>query len=805
MHSSFDTYDGLTPVVDQSTRYARPSHLIPPKKKDKKWMLAMIQSMYHEYQNYGRYFLNRSTGHYKTNNDYAKGQQSNFQYSQHNDENQSHAQNDTALNHTNDNLNLQSKYVRILLNKLNDVQFSTTLTPVNPEAVDEQREFKQDLETLMQIRDVLGDRQEIQEFINQSGYEIPDHIDDMEMELNMAEPMQLSMEMELGLQWVNYLDDLPQKFNESDQDLVNNGLHAIHTQIDANGIPRRERISPEDLFIGFHNAEDFRDASEVGAFRKVTISDIAQENEYGELSYEQLKQIEEKYAGKYGNEYNAYYRDYYDNNYDNFRVLLLDVYFYSWDEECYVKRKNEHGNWKVEKKFFDYYRGEEKKFYKKYPGSKLYRTRLKNVYKATWVVGTDIIYNWGLLRNMERTTDDPNNTKLPIQVFAPHLKDGRVVSIVEEMRPIIDQANLMFKKMEEVINHARPPGVAFDVDSFAHAVKAMAGEGWTAEGLMDYAIKHNIIAYSGQNMSGVSSGARPVEELQGGLGADFQSYWNALNGYIQLLQEITGFSNVAAGSAGEYTGKKVAELSSETAEYSIQHLYRAKQKLYENVMQSTTNLLMDAVKEGRAQGLKKSFSDRSFQALKVSPKAAMYEYSVMIEFLPTAQDWQNVYAQVQQAQQRSLAEGGISSAEAMKAQEAQTIKHARQLLYQMQRKNIREARQYQMERDKQNRQLEMQQAQQSHKREVQLKQIEADNEAKLKDKELEVDLVRKEAQFKYDLELKRLEGLIQSDQIEETKSWDERIANIKAENNMDRLKSKTLQTESGPIQPDKSE
>jgi hypothetical protein len=787
------TLSGKDPEIVEGT--GRPSHLIDPRKKDKAWRLAMVKSIYNDFNRYcPNLFYNNRLGYNETVN-FIQGIQNPQKYLRLIDQNQSHNTNLTQKNHDKRVLNLLSKYFRLLNGRLNDVEFDITIKPNNSLARAQEDEYRTLLQVYMQLNKILEESKvgQIEDFLGQQGIDIPDNNEELEMQMQMSKPSQLAMFLKRAIREINYLDKIDQKFSEADYNLVAFGATGIKTTINANGVPTRTPVDPRNLIAGFSTTEDGRDMSEVGEFRMATINDIAMEDGGKDLSPEDLKEIERYCLGRYGNEQVSTYNR---NSaftqtevlYGKYRCLVVDLYWYSYDESVAVAKYNKDGNPIMVTKPFDYYRGREADYEKKYPEKRIYRTKTQNIYKASWIVGTDYIFNHGLLKNISRPSTDIFSAALPISIICPLIKNGRTVSIIEEMITIVDRADRFWQKMEESLAHARPPGFEIDVDSLMAAISGLADQGYTFDKALEMIMEHNIVIKSTKSMGGIANGNRPFEERLGGLGADFGQYYEGLQGCIQLLQEISGMSGVAAASPEKYTGKKVAELATTSAEYSIRHLFRAKKTLYENVMQTSVRLLLDSICYGDSEVLRKYIGDNAFEFIKQNANA--YECVLMIEFRPTQEEWQHVYEAASIALKVPLEQGGISYADYVRVMDCETIEEAEQLLRLLYNKNKKQAEKQQILLQQTNGEEQRKSAEQAAAMQQQQLAMQLEHEKQSIALQTESQLALKKADFLYLVEEKKLEGLIKADHIETQGGIDRQITEIEAKFNMDRLKQK---------------
>lgn len=787
----------------------RPSDLIDPKKKDKGWILAMAKAIYVDYNRYypSMFFNNRVV--WDENIMYLQGLIDPARYQQMADQNRAETRNLSTVNYDKRFLNVLSKYFRILKGKLADIEFSTTCTPVNALARQHMKEFESKLQVATEMN-LISEQYNIPELLDvlaKAGFDdLP--TDDIEKQIFLQNslPYKASMNMELYLKWVNYVGKLKQKMQEADYDLIACGVAAFREDFDANGNPFSERVDPRSLLVGWSNTEDFRDISEVGEFRMITLNEIMKEDVNGDLEG-QYETIEQFYVGRYGNQ--QWYPDNQVRGFRNMdpvyaknRVLVIDIYFYSYDEDTFVAADNKFGNRRVAQKEFGYYNGKkrgdgsfagtEKDFKRKYPDRELYRTRVKNIYKTTWLVGTDYIYNYGLFRNMARTKSDPVDTVLPIIITAPLMRNGKAVSLIEELKPIADGANLAWQKMQDAIAHSRPPGFEFDVDSLYAAIKGMAGDGYNFQKVLENMLVHNIIPVSRKELNGVSNGAKPFEERYGGMGPDFNQWKDTLVFYMNMLEQITGLSNVAAGNDVQYTGKEVANLAMSTADYSIRHLFEGKKDLFQSMMELKAMIGMDAIAEGKGLGLKQGLGG-AYEFFEINKNTSLYEYGIQVEFKNTAAEWQEFNQMVQVALSMPPEQGGITLIDAGRIKECETIKQANAYLYVAIKKNQREAQARQSQMLQEKAQTDQQTAQLTQQAQAAQIQMTEASQIRVMQATQNEQRITEEQKYKYALQLEQLKGLIKTDQLNKQGQIDSHVTQQKVQGNMDRIKTNTTQ------------
>lgn len=792
--NSFFTGSDISTIVDkyQTLPSGKPGHLISPKKKDKAWILQMVKCANAEFRNNCPNLFFNSQANYTENIRYFQALLDPSKYQDLYDNNQSVTQNQTSVSRDKRILNVASKYIRILKGRLSDLKFDITATPINALARQHEEEFTARIRAAMQIKKNAEKYNfpEVSKMLEELGFDaLP--VDNEELEIqksNLSMPYQMAMCIELFLNYANQVDGLEKKLSEQDLDVILQGVYATKVRTDGDGTPVAEKIDPRSLLVGFSNTEDFRDVSEVGQYRAISVTEMKEEDYDNVLTDAESKDIEDNIAGQnFNTTYNFGYNGWQDSNISR-KVLVLDLYFYSWDEEVKVMKNNSSGNPRIHMKDFSYYRNKEDEFYKNNPTKKIFRVKNQVVYKATWVVGTDYIYNFGLLRDTARTQSDPYRTKLPILIYAPLIKDGQTHSIMDEIKPVIDSAQLKWGRIQETIAKALPPGMEIDIDGILGAVESLGDKEYSVSKVLGMAFKENIHIVSGGSRKYGANSNKSVTPLYGGLGPDFNGWMEGLRSDLFLLQEITGLNSVAAGSPDKYTGKGVSDNAMATADYSIKHLFNAKRIHFEDICKLKTTLGMDQIASGNAIGIKNAIGSDSFDYIQINAQASKYEYSIVIEERPSAQMWADIYQDAQTALSMGPQNGGIDLSDSLFLKECTNFKQAKAYLYTTITRHKRETQQMQKEIVDQKAQMDRETAQNSSQIRQQELQAQGQLDAMRIQYQKEADLEKLKAQHEYKMIEQQQTDQNKSSHISQKETADLQKTQMQVNGNMDRLK-----------------
>src|SRR6056297_1943796 len=216
---------------------------------------------------------------------------------------------------------------------------------------------------------------------------------------------------------------------------------------------------------------DFSDAKWMGEYRYYTIDEIAQ---LGDFSNEELQEIGKFAASKYGNSSwdSGWDLRYYPNvttlsrPYGNFKIKVLVAEYKSVDTLLFEEVKQKNGGVYLRRIDVLDKKGNPKK--PKSKDNKIIEKRVANIYKASFIGGTNFIFDYGLKENMLRKKNikgfgQDSDTPFSWVAFAPDIYDMQNSSIMEKLVPLVDQLCITRLQAQRVIMNMTPQGVAVDV------------------------------------------------------------------------------------------------------------------------------------------------------------------------------------------------------------------------------------------------------------------------------------------------------------------------------------------------------
>ena len=707
-------------------------------KATKEYGLEYFKNMYYEWHNNGDVYFRDRKMRYNRNRSYAEGNQDVGKYKDLLD-----AQGDSSyLNIDWSPVSIVPKFVDVIVNGMVNQEYDVKAESIDPIAAKERMERKKRLYGEMLTKDFVQDLED------KSGTQLtskgfsPENSEEIDMFMALNYKQNVEIALEKAIEYTLNINDYDQVKRHMIRDLVVLGLCAAKTEISKTEGVKIRHVDPANLITSFSAKPDFKNIRHAGEIYSITIADLRIQAG-DEFSEEDYVKIAREYAGKNNNPANYGTQPYYDNgnetyDYDKFSVNILDAEFITSHSLKYEKKENKHGGYSVNKKSSNYKPPKNSKTKREDIGQ-----TVKVIYKGKYIVGTDYVFNYNMMKDMPRPKSNLSETRLSYIVYQPNLYKMKSRSLVDRMIPFADQIQLAHLKIQHVLAKARPKGAAFEIGSLENVSKGDGGT-FTPMELQEIYDQTGNIYYRRIDDEGQMTGAMPIQELENGIGRDFGTLINVYNHNMQMIRDVTGVNearDASKPSSEALVGvQKLSLLASNNATRDINDAYL---NVTTRVSQSITIRMQDLV---NFKGLHKMYTnvigDTSMHSIDMMKKLSIHEFGITLDVAPNEEEKQ----MMEQNIQASLAQKELRLEDAIMIRSIRNIKMANQML-------ILRRTKYQQE--------QQEQAQQASQQNAELQQQAAQQAAQLKQQEMQAEMQMEQAKIQAkiqgELELKKAE------------------------------------------------
>ena len=569
------------------------------------------------------------------------------------------------------------KFIDIIVNSLTNADYYIKATAIDPTATDKRKQDELEMKTRMIMEDFLREVEMMSGMpvTQDSGYRPYDN-DDLELYMQLTYKQAAEIAIEQGLQLAMSINDWREIAKRVIRDLVVIGTGAVKTEVDHRGVIMRY-VDPMYLVTTYSDDPDFTNISHAGEVKRITLAALKAEagNQIDEAEY---ARIATNYAGKHGNAKkfrtvpmvtNGGY-EYYE--YDSFLIDVLDAQFIVNNSLTHEKKYNKYGGYSVNKRPEGY----------KAPSNSKYKreviiTDYECKYEGKHILGTNIVYDYGKAHNQVRAQSALHKTKLDYIIYAPDIDFMRNQSLCERMIPFANQIQLVHLKLQHLVAKARPKGMALEVGSLENVPKGK-GQTFKPLELQEIYDQTGNYYYRVLDDEGNPSSARPITELEGGVGRSLGEMLGLYNQYLQQMRDVSGVNEARDGnvlSKDSVVGvAKLNLLASNNATRAINDAYL---NITRRVSESTVLMIQDLVKYNKPyQGYVHAIGEMNMKAIEVTRDVSLHEFGIMIQPEPNEED----KAYLEQNIQASLTERELRIEDAQMIREIKNVKLANQML-----------------------------------------------------------------------------------------------------------------------------
>lgn len=566
-------------------------------------------------------------------------------------------------------LNLAPKYVNRAVAKMQRIGYDISLEAIDLRSIDEKEDWQGVIRAVYRFKDWVNSMgvplQAAFEGIDVST--LPEYPDELIQEINTSPKLQREIEGELTLRLVQSMNRFKQKMRQVDWDMVVTGFGHLHTYHDANWLPRIDRINPKYWGGSFVDNDDFEDQEYSFFIECITVNQLIKEASQF-YNQKDLEEIASRYRIRNGSYAVNTFR-HPVGAFDNMDYIpVMRYYFLSEDQRKYITRKNQYGSKILIDKPFNWYPQENIERFSKGGDSKLHAPSYTSVYGGTWIIDSDIVYNFG--RKPYPRTNLVDNS-LPIKTFATNFKNGRPVSFASQMLEPLFMINAMWNKAKGDMARGWTGIREVDFSAFEGVALGRGGNVWSPREVFEFMEMTQTVVGRGKTNQYDQKVNDAVKFHNSGI--TIADYFNTIQTSLQMLEAMTGTTLVESADVQNRLAVSVMKASQQTGDLDMEYLYNAHEYLYER---ASHQLLLLSQETKRRGGAIRGFVPALRQTVEANPIIAYTEYGMTMSRQPGPEEWRDFYTDVREA----LIAGKIGLSDSMYLREIDNLKQARQVM-----------------------------------------------------------------------------------------------------------------------------
>lgn len=443
------------------------------------------------------------------------------------------------------------------------------------------------------------------------------------------------------------------------QNLYFHGIGARTQWIDENGMVKQRAVDPEYLGISYCEKPDFSDMIHWFEIVPTFVGDLAPY-----YTKDQLDDICNKSLNKNGNP-NAYipFAGLFNPSWNRFKIFVVKIKFLSWNETIYKEEIDKSDNMRfrktdyADKKFMsvsaegqlqnatdsedvietnDYYSPVTETGDRGQPTPKYMNEVKKVVYKASWVLDTDYMHDYGLQENQNRKLSSWWDTDLDIQIYAPHFYKMQFTGMAEKLIPFEDRASMLWYNLQNLSNKLVPYLINIDFNAVEAVNFGKGGKKQSPAEIIDFIFSNFVVPYRSTDLLSKNPNYKPVSIEATGQLVAFGALHDQLEATLNQMRMVSGLNEATDGSTiNPKTLNGATDSMQESTNNALWALIDADKYLIAKSADSIVQKVQIAVGLGKVQGYTKALGSTAVQFFQINPDISLHEIGIKLQAVPT--------------------------------------------------------------------------------------------------------------------------------------------------------------------------
>lgn len=554
--------------------------------------------------------------------------------------------------------------------------------PIDPLAKDELDKYYADARVRIMMRDALkgmgsdvANSAQFKAFVGDA-----EDLEELEMQIDFGSKRNRAMEAELAIGIVFNDNDSDDKRKEILESIFDYGVAGYKDFVDANERVKYRTIDPRNILTNYCTKWNFTDMDKVGEVIDVSFAELSKY--FGE---EDMKKISEQYATNNTRNTEIWKASAFNRGFDRFKAKVLDFEFLSQDKKVKEIRANRLNNPVVRDASYDKIVDTSDTDGGETPANFEART-ITNCYRVKWVVGTDLIYEYGKCnyQKRDRNPETRSETKTSYTICAPDFHEMRCLSKMEQLIPLADALQLTVYKLQNAKNRWMPYIMDIDFEALETVSLGKGGADLEPGQILDMLFQTNILLTRRKDIGGNNNNYKAVHVEQTQMHEELIVLAQEIARLINEMRDICGLNDITDGSTpNPKTLVPVANAAIVSTNNALYNIINAERYLLEKLSKCCVQRLRNVLIEGDYAGYYKAIGTNSVKYFKLSKGDLFKDYGITLQ-AQTTDEQKNV---VMGLMQEDIRNGFLDTGDAYMAIDMYDTKQAFQFLTYKVKKN----------------------------------------------------------------------------------------------------------------------
>lgn len=466
----------------------------------------------------------------------------------------------------------------------------------------------------------------------------------------------MAMEAEEAINLIFQQNNIDELRKEAVINSYDYGIAGYTQWIDENGMVKQRAINMEYFGCSYFEKPDGSDLVHWFEIVPTYVADLAPY-----YTKEQLDDICKKVISKNGNP-GVYtpVSGFFNQSWNRFKVSVMQIKFLSWNDTVYKEEKDGRGNMRFGKSDYknkqflavnklgnleaesdsttnDYFESLQTSGDRGEATPKYIKSTKKVSYKASWIVDTDYMHDYGIRENQNRKLSSWWDTDLDIQLYAWNFYKMQFTGMTEQLIPFEDKACQIWFNLQNLANKLIPYLINIDFNAVEAVNFGKGGGKAKPSEIIDFIFSNFVVPYRSTDLLSRNPNYKPVSIEATGQLAAFAQLHEELEYTLMKMQQVAGLNE--ATDASTVNAKNLNSTNEAMVESTNNALYlisEADKQLLKKTADAVVQKVQIAVKLGKVAGYAKALGGNTVKFFNINPNISLHELGIFIEEAPTA-------------------------------------------------------------------------------------------------------------------------------------------------------------------------
>lgn len=263
----------------------------------------------------------------------------------------------------------------------------------------------------------------------------------------------------------------------------------------------------------------------------------------------------------------------------------------------------------------------------------------KVVYQTKWLIGTDMMYDWGMSTNNKIKKSSWWETSLSCHLYSWNFYNMTFGGITERLMPIEDALCETWYKLQNLKAKLIPYLIKLDIQALESVNFAKGGKNMTPADLVDFMLSDFFVLYRSTDLLSKNPNYNPASIEATGQLAAYRMYYDELQGLLQTMRDISGLNELTDGSTpNAKTLVPVANAAMESTNNALYLISNADKYLLNRLSDGIVQRIQVAVKLGKVSGYTKALGKDTVRFYEINPDISNYELGIFTRPAPTYEE-----------------------------------------------------------------------------------------------------------------------------------------------------------------------